>query len=97
MNPTEVHNHIMSLANALQKRRNAIRYTASELCERLSIDTEGRAVARALWDVGTFSNWRAVESWLDHRFPEKDLATLPHFHTCARALRDDLKAAGYYK
>ena len=97
MNPTEIHNHIMSLANAIQRRRNAIRYTSCELCDRLNIDTEGRDVARALWNAGNFSNWRAVESWLDHRFPEKDFATLPHIHTCARALRDDLKTAGYYE
>lgn len=75
------------------RRQRYIKHLAVDIRVRMNIDENGREIAKTLWNLGTYSNWRAVETWLDHRFPDRQYRLLPSLDHCCRALAHDLAQA----
>ena len=83
----------VKLLRVRKRRQRHIEYLAADIRAVMNIHEDGREIAKTLWDLGTYSNWRAVETWLDHRFPDRQYRLLPNLNHCCRALAHDLAQA----
>lgn len=83
----------VKLLRVRKRRQRCIGHVAADIRVSMNIDEDGRQIAKTLWDLGTYSNWRAVETELDHRFPDDQYKLLPNINYCCSALAHDLTQA----